>query len=242
MNIPDQEYRDETFERRTGVSDADIAFLQKRPLFSDLSKTEVRYLLSRSSIREYARNVSLFSNGEEAERLFVVMSGGVKLYHDSANGQESVITICQPGESFAEAAVVQLKVYPVNATVIEKSKLLVIPAVDFLQKMSEMDQLNANVMFILSSRLKQLVRVVEQRTARSSVARLARFLLEIAPEDQETALVQLSMDKAVIAANLGMQPETFSRSLAKLREHGVETNGNDVMIADINVLKRLSDS
>jgi hypothetical protein len=36
-----------------------------------------------------------------------------------------------------------------------------------------------------------------------------------------------------------MQPETFSRALAKLRRHGVTCHGADVVIADIAVLRRI---
>ncbi|MBZ0216405.1 MAG: Crp/Fnr family transcriptional regulator [Fimbriimonadaceae bacterium] len=241
MDILDRDYQDGAFERRTGISHADIALLLKQPLFVGFSSSDAKHLLSKASMREYARNATLFNYGEQADRLFVVMTGGIKLYHDSANGQESVIAICQPGDSIGEAAVIQLKAYPVNATAIERTKLLIIPAADFLKKMEKNEQLNANVMAVMSARLLQLVHVVEQRSGRSSVARLADFLLEIAPQDQEAALVHLPMDKAVIAANLGMQPETFSRSLAKLRDHGVETNGNDVMIADLAALRRLTD-
>lgn len=229
------------FARRTGIAAADIEFLRNLPLFRSLSPDFIRYLLSRSTMRGFSRGSALFHRGEPSDRLFVVMAGRVKLYRETADGQESVVAICNAGESFAEAAIMQLETYPVNAAAIEESRLLVIPSSDFLMKVRENAQLNENVMSVMSSRLRQLVRVVEQRTAKSSTERLATFLIQLVPENQCDATLQLPMDKATIAANLGMKPETFSRSLAKLRKFGVKVDGNEVCIPNVPALRRLSD-
>ena len=42
-----------------------------------------------------------------------------------------------------------------------------------------------------------------------------------------------------IAKHLGMQPETLSRSLARLRGQGIVAEGNTVRISDVTVLRRL---
>ncbi|HEY9163336.1 MAG TPA: helix-turn-helix domain-containing protein, partial [Magnetovibrio sp.] len=47
----------------------------------------------------------------------------------------------------------------------------------------------------------------------------------------------LPMDKSLIAARLGMQPETFSRALAKLKSAGVENSGSDIVIQDVDQLR-----
>jgi hypothetical protein len=55
------------------------------------------------------------------------------------------------------------------------------------------------------------------------------------------AVVKLPIEKAVIAATLGMQPETFSRSLSKLRSFGVRIEGDEVSIPDVTALRRMSE-
>ena len=50
----------------------------------------------------------------------------------------------------------------------------------------------------------------------------------------------LPLDKAVIAKHLCMQPETLSRSLARLRTKGIAVDGNVVSITDVAELRRLS--
>ena len=45
------------------------------------------------------------------------------------------------------------------------------------------------------------------------------------------------LDKNLIAARLGMQPETLSRGLAKLRVAGIETSGQELHVRDVARLR-----
>ena len=85
-----------------------------------------------------------------------------------------------------------------------------------------------------------IVQQIEQLTVRSSAQRLADFLLRLIPPETERANLQLPWDKALVAARLGMQPETLSRSLAKLRSLGVETKGAQVTIRNMPTLRQFS--
>jgi CRP-like cAMP-binding protein len=78
----------------------------------------------------------------------------------------------------------------------------------------------------------------QKLTLRSSTERLAEFLLNLARGGAESAIVHLHYDKGLIAARLGMQPETLSRALAKLRPLGVESKGSRVTIRDVQALHR----
>ena len=53
---------------------------------------------------------------------------------------------------------------------------------------------------------KNQVGQVEQLTVRSSSERVAQFLLKLARDGAESAIVHLPYDKGLIAARLGMQP------------------------------------
>ena len=85
-----------------------------------------------------------------------------------------------------------------------------------------------------------LTQQLEQLSARSATERLAGFLCDLCPAEEESTVLRLPLEKAVIAAMLGMQPETFSRSMSKLRSHGVEIDGDTVSIPDVASLRALS--
>ena len=96
------------------------------------------------------------------------------------------------------------------------------------------------MMASMSRRLRQLVNQVEDLSLKSSVERVAGYLAELCAEQTGGAIVRLPLDKAVIAKHLGMQPETLSRSLARLRTEGIVADGNTVRISDVAELRRLS--
>lgn len=231
----------DVFERRTGIGPDDFRFLSGLTLFANLAPDEVRRCLAETAVQRFARDAVLFVQHQPATRFFIVLSGWVKIFRDTIDGHESVISVFSRGDSFAEAAVARIGVYPVTAAVIEDARLLSIPGAVFMRHMRESAQLATNLAASIASHLSGLVQHVEQLTARSSAERLAGYLVQLCPEGAEEAVVRFPHDKSLVAARLGMQPETFSRSLAKLRQHGVDTHGNEVRIADVPALQAFSD-
>ena len=228
------------FERRTGLSSADLAALGRVPLFAGLPPAPLRDLLADTWVQVYPRGTILFNQDEPATRFFVVLAGWVKLYRATEDGEESVIAVLTRGESFAEAAIFDQGQYPVSATPAEDTRLLVVPAEPFLRRLNERADLALKMLAAMSRHLRRLVAQVEQLTLRSATERLAEFLVRLCPQPSGPAIIHLPLDKVLIAGRLGMQPETLSRSLAKLRAHGVGSKGGDVTVSDVAILRRLS--
>jgi len=229
------------FELATGIKNPDLELVARLPLFAGLRQGELLDLLIDATVRKYARNAVLFLQDEPANHFYVVLEGWVRLYRETPDGHESVIGVFTRGESFAEAAIFQSEVYPVNAGIVEDARLLTIPAEPFLQHLRNNPELCLNILASMSVHLRRLVRQVEQLTVRSSTERLVDFLLKLTPGEADSAIVELPWDKALIAARLGMQPETLSRSLARLRRLGVETKGSRVTIRDLPALRQFAD-
>lgn len=237
--MPEGTQRD-AFERRTGLTPADLAALGRVPLFAGLAPGPLRELLTDTWVQIYPRGTILFNQDEPATRFFIVLGGWVKLYRATEAGDESVIAVLTYGESFAEAAIFDQGQYPVAATPVEDARLLVVPAEPFLRRLSERGALALKMLAAMSRHLRRLVAQVEQLTLRSATERVAEFLVRLCPHPIGPAVVHLPLDKVLIAGRLGMQPETLSRSFAKLRAHGVKSKGGEVMISDVAALRRLS--
>ena len=230
------------FVRRTGITTQDMLALCRLPIFSGLENHSIALLLSHAWVQSYPRNAMLFLQDEPAERFYVVFDGWVKLYRTSPLGEESVIGVFTRGESFAEAAILDKAVYPVTASTVEDSRLLVIPAKSFLGQLTDNGEYALKMMASMSRHMRRMVQQVEQLTLKSSTQRVAGFLLRLCPQDNGPVVIQLPLDKALIAGRLGMQPETLSRSLAKLRQVGVVSKGAQVSIDDVGALRELSDN
>jgi CRP/FNR family transcriptional regulator, dissimilatory nitrate respiration regulator len=109
-----------------------------------------------------------------------------------------------------------------------------------LEQIRQSPELALNLLGSMSRHLRRLVRQVEQLTNRSSLERLADFLLRLCPHGEPRAEIELPLDKVLVAARLGMQPETLYRSLARLRDAGVETRGSQIVVNDVARLGRLA--
>ncbi|MNF89751.1 cAMP receptor protein [compost metagenome] len=72
---------------------------------------------------------TLMHQGDPAKRFFLLVSGQVKLYRLTGEGQENLVEIIQPGQTFAEALLFsQARLYPVSATALKDSVLVSIEA------------------------------------------------------------------------------------------------------------------
>jgi CRP-like cAMP-binding protein len=77
---------------------------------------------------------------------------------------------------------------------------------------------------------RQQTELAVSRLAQDAEARCAQWLLSHAQHDGNGALsVTLSQRKRLIAAQLGIAPETFSRVLRNLRDHGLIMGSGNVL-------------
>ena len=208
-------------------------------MFNGLARETVEFLLADAWVQWFPRNSVLFLQDEPATKFYVVFDGWVKLFRESEDGEESVIAVFTNGESFAEAAIFDKHNYPVGAMTVDESRLLVVPATSFLRRIESDADFGLKLMASMSRHLRRLVRQIEQLTVRSTTERLAYFLVKMCDANNGPVVVQLPLDKTLIAGRLGMQPETLSRALAKLRTLGVETKGSTITIENVQRLKDL---
>jgi CRP-like cAMP-binding protein len=223
--------------RRSGLSLPELELVRRTPVFAGLAPPALAPLLEGAVAKAFARQSVLFLQGEPASRFFVVLDGWVRLYRQTPQGQEVTIAVFGRGDSFAEAVVLQMMPFPVSAQVIADSRLLVIPADSFMRHLQASTDLCFKVMAAMARRLQDLVFQLENVSSRSTVQRLAHFILRLCDGASGDCRIALPLDKNLIAARLGMQPETLSRGLAKLRSVGVETDGHGLHVEDVARLR-----
>ncbi|MBL1147042.1 MAG: Crp/Fnr family transcriptional regulator [Pseudomonadota bacterium] len=223
-----------------------VSTLQKNPLFGGMPSPVLEGLARHCRIREFERLQDIFAMGDPADSFFIIADGWVKLYRTSREGEETIIHVFGPGESFAEAAVFsERNMYPVNAQAIEHALLVAVPRAAILHNIEEDSHFALNMLGTISARQRYLVQQLEQVTTRSAPQRIGAFLLRFCrmhPEGENGAMVaSLPYNKSIIAARLNIQPETFSRALSKLAQHGVKTERQHIVIEDAEALEEFCD-
>lgn len=94
--------------------------------------------------------------GDTAERFFVVLSGWIKLYRETGEGEEAVVALFKRGDVFGEAAVFNGAGYPFSAEASEDSRVLEIPASVLRECARRNHEIMDRVMASMSQELRNL--------------------------------------------------------------------------------------
>jgi CRP-like cAMP-binding protein len=217
----------------------DLDIVRGLTIFGKVPADKLEILLKGASPRDYPKGHLLFQQGDAADGFFVVLSGWVKLFRQTPNGDEAVIHVLSRGECFAEAAMFLGGRYPASAMVAEDARLLRISNQPFRDWFRSEPEIALGMLASLSARLHHLVNEFEQLQTRSATERVAEYILKRCPVREGSAVIALPYDKSLLAARLAMKPESLSRVLAKLRKLGVRTENHRVIVADVARLARL---
>ncbi|RTL71472.1 MAG: Crp/Fnr family transcriptional regulator [Hyphomicrobiales bacterium] len=214
----------------------DWRIVKATPLFGAMSIEVVQRLVGNVSPMSYGKGALLFQQGEPASGFFVILSGMVKIYRISPQGEEAVLGIYKKGETFAEAAMFLGGRYPASAEVVAGGRILRIDGETLRRHIKERPEIALSMLASSSYHLKFLVEQIEQIKLLSAPRRVARFLLELCRVQSGPCIVELPYEKALLANRLGMKPESFSRAISKLKPLGVTVEREQVKIADVRSL------
>ena len=210
-------------------------------LFSTLDDAQVRQVMESSHVSTYKDAESLFETGDEANRFFLVIGGQIKLFRVSLSGDQKIIDIIQPGNTFAEALMfMEHPVYPVSAAALGPAKVISFDSKRFLQILSESFATCFRIMGTMSQRLRGLIKEIDDLTLQSATTRMCAMLLRRMNEVGDSYFT-LPAAKGVLAARLSMKPETFSRILQNLASKQIlQTKGTEIQILDEELLRSLA--
>lgn len=219
----------------------DIQQLKDGYLLAALSYPEFEEVMAHASIRTLAPGECVFDQGDPCTHFFFVLSGIVKLGRIAPSGEEKVMDLVRPRHYFAEAAMFLGGRYPVYACAIEASRLAALDNAHFLRLLRSNGDLCIRLLSTLSQRMHGLINEIDNLTLHSGAERLIGYLLEQLPEGAAPPSVWLNVPKHVIASRLGIQPETLSRILAKLRtERLIDVHEGMIVLNDVAALRRFS--
>ncbi len=216
-------------------------YLSVLPLFTDLSRPELERLALGCQLRRLSRGDTVFRVGEPCEEFHVTVTGQIKLFAISPTGQEKVIELVGPGNSFAEALMFTGKPYIINAQALTDTLLLTVSKAAVVGEIERDPRFAMRMLAGISRRLHGLVHDVEAYALHSGMQRVIGYLLrdQVAEDcvSGEVITVSLPVSKATIASRLSLTPEYFSRVLHELEAAGlVKIDRRDVHILDVQRL------
>jgi CRP-like cAMP-binding protein len=215
------------------------AFLATLPLFKELAPAELDRIAAGTTELHVPRGEILFNKGGPTTGFYVVIYGQVKLSFVTPSGQEKVVEIITPGNSFGEALMFMEKPYIVMAQSIADTMLLHVSKEVVFDEIAREPGFARKMLAGLSRRLHSLISDVESYSLQTGTQRVIGYLLrqDDAADSGPTKLT-LPVSKAIVASRLNLTPEHFSRILHELAERGlIRVDGRDVHIDDVARLR-----
>lgn len=207
----------------------DVVLLKKLPLFSEMKAENLDNLLDGALLQQFSAEVILIHEGEPADFLHVLLDGLVEIFTEQ-DGDEWGISLINPISTFILAAVVSDQPYLNSARTLLDSRVLLLPAAR-VRAIFERDIAFARIVAQeLAFAYRSTVKKLKGYMARSSVQRVANWILAEANRDSSQANIVVPFDRGTLASHIGTTRENLSRSLAMLTEHGVRIRGREIVI------------
>jgi CRP/FNR family transcriptional regulator, cyclic AMP receptor protein len=179
-------------------------------------------------IRQYGRGETVFAQGETADAVMYIQTGGVKLSVVSKTGKEAVVAMLGPGDFFGEGCLAGQSVRMGSAAAITPSTILVIARPKMIAVLHQHHAMSDRFIEHVLTRNIRIEEDLVDQLFNSSEKRLARALLLLArygkPDTPSRAVPKLSQE--TLAEMVGTTRSRVNFFLNKFKKLGfIEYNG-----------------
>ena len=213
-------------------------YLRSRVYFESLSADHLHWLANQCQRQTYAVDETVFLESDPSRGMWMIEQGRVKIYKVNPEGEEHIMHLLGPGNTFNEVATFDDGLNPANAGTLTEAAIWLLPAEALNHLLSIDNALAIKVVKLLANRVRNLVGQLEDLALYSVTIRLARFLLK---QLEDPALSGPGVTRANIAAHLATQPETISRALRSLEQaQAIRFDRHRIIISDEKLLRTLA--
>lgn len=171
--------------------------------------------------KRYSCGEVIFSEGDTADFLPIVLEGSVKLVRFPAGGKEVIIGLFRKGEIFAIPPAIDGRRFPATAVAAEDSKLLFVPRRSFAALLQESAEFNALIMRKMCGILRDRSTTVRILSTPSAEQRIGTVLLKLATDSGQPPPVEIKLRRQDIAEIAGLTTETAIRAVGSLARRGL---------------------
>jgi len=213
------------------------AFLSKTSLLNGVSPDVLTGVSQYVFEKHLKRGESVLNEGGEAQALYFVAEGVLKIFKTSTEGKEQILSLIRPGDFFNEVPLLDNGPAPANVEAMGPALLYGIQKSNLRIVLRQYPQVTGNLLSMLAKRIRYLISLVEDLSFRTVSSRVAKILLEYATLRNDIGTHLTQRDMAAIA---GTAREVVSRSLKFLEDKGlIEMRRQQIVIKNVNGLKQM---
>lgn len=217
----------------------DLEHVRALPLFDQMSSENFSRLTDAAFLQGFPTGVTLFHEGAQPDFLHILVDGLVEIFTEQ-NDVEIGISLVRPTTTLILAAIILDQPYLNSARTLSDSRVLLLPA-DRVREVFGLDASFARAMVHeLAFAYRGAIKKLKGQMARSSIERLANWILSELRAAGEPGNLTLPFDRATLASHIGTTRENLSRSLAQLTDHGLRVQGREIVVNDLTSLERFA--
>lgn len=197
----------------------------KTPLFEGLSGEELKTIQEQIIQRSYPKGAIVFSEGEQTDGIYIISSGLVKVFKLHTDGREKTLDILKPGQYLGEVSLFGSSERSASVETLKPTKFLVIPSADLRKLLLETPGLAVKVIEILSNRLREANRQIQELAFMNSRSRVICSLINLAEvhgrTDDTGVCIDVKLTHSEFAKLAGVSRETVTKVLLELQSMSV---------------------
>ena len=200
-------------------------------------------LITRLPRVDFPRGHMVFVEGEPGERLYVIISGKVKIGRCSADGRENLLTIVGPSDIFGELSILNPGPRTTSATTITEVSAVSMDRDALRAWIADHPEIAEQLLRVLARRLQRTNNDLADLITTDVPGRVAKQLLRLAQQfgTQEGGALRVTHDltQEEIAQLIGASRQTVGKALADFAQRGwIQSGHKSVLIKDSERLAR----
>jgi len=229
------------------MADRILELLQHSSMFNDASPELLVQIRARSVTRAVEQDGYYFMQGDPATHAYVLIEGRVKMLQVTPNGQQIVLRVLMPGETFAGIALLNPGAgYPASAQALENSRALAWDTETLRDLVTKDPSIALNTMSLMHWYITELQSRYRDLSTERVEQRIARILLKLVAQSgkkvDEGVLIDIPLTRQDIAEMTGTTLYTVSRTLSEWERQGTLKVGRErVVITNPHALVRIAE-
>jgi CRP-like cAMP-binding protein len=191
----------------------------------------------------FARNTTIFNEGDDAAYTYKIVSGAVRLCKHTSNGRRQIADFLLAGDYFG---FLQLGTYSFTAEAVSDVVVVAYPQRQIEQLSNTMPSMSRRLLTLLSQRLLGMQDHLVMLGRQAAKQRVASFFLLLAErsEAEEGEAFEVPMSRQDIADYLGLTIETVCRALSDLKRTRLIAipSVHQIVISDREALEQAADN
>ena len=216
----------------------DNLIIRKAPLFSALDDEAAHELRQSMVALKLNKGQVLFKEGQDGDRLYVVVHGKIKLGTTSADGRENLLSILGPGEMFGELSLFDPEPRTSTATAVTDAKLVSLAHEAVIGLVTTNPQTSLELLRRLAQRLRKSNEILADLVFADVPGRVAKAIMDLGErfgvQKEDGLHVNHDLTQEELAQLVGASRETVNKALADFAARGwVKLEPRAVLVTDV---------